>query len=101
MYEKSIVHTDHNALHSLMTIMRPSGRLVCWSFRLAESDFEVNYELGKVNQQSDALWTLCTELETTKNDDDDDIRAFLLDDIVDTSPTSSVEHNFMDMSYPS
>ena len=80
MYEKFTVYTDHAALHWLLTITDPSGRLIRWRLRLAEYDFEVKYKKGKANTQADALSRLNTLSETIAHDDSDDIPAFLLED---------------------
>ena len=61
MYERFVVHTDNAALHWLLTIDDPSGRLMRWRLRLAEFDFEVRYKKGKANTQADALSRLDTD----------------------------------------
>lgn len=43
MDELFYVHTDHAALHWLLTINEPSVRLMRWRLRLTEYDFEVQY----------------------------------------------------------
>jgi len=79
MYERFTVFTDHAALHWLLTIDDPSGRLIRWRLRLAEFDFEVKYKKGKINTQADALSRLVTTGETIPHDDNDDIPVFELD----------------------
>ena len=87
MYEKFVVHTDHAALHWLLTINDPSGRLMRWRLRLAEFDFEVKYKKGLLNTQADALSRLTTTAETIL-DDEDDIPAFMSDML-----NSELEHD--------
>ena len=100
MYEKFIVHTDHAALHWLLTINEPSGRLMRWRLRLAEFDFEVKYKKGKANAQADALSRLFTDADTIP-DDNDDIPAFLLD-VVNVELTLNRQNDtddFIDVQY--
>ena len=81
MYERFTVFTDHAALHWLLTIDDPSGRVIRWRLRLAEYDFEVKYRKGKINTQADALSRLNTAAETIVHDDSDDIRVLSLDPV--------------------
>ena len=101
MYEKFVVYTDHAALHWLLTIDDPSGRLIRWRLRLAEYDFEVKYKKGKANTQADALSRLNTSAETILSDDNDDIPVFLLDlvniELEENRDPDSVD--FLDVQY--
>ena len=101
MYEKFVVHTDHAALHWLLTINDPSGRLMRWRLRLAEFDFEVKYKKGLLNTQADALSRLTTTAETIL-DDEDDIPAFMSDMLnseLEHDKKDGHEHEFMDVQY--
>lgn len=74
--EHFVVHTDHASLRWLMNVSDPSGRLIRWSLRLSEFDFEVKYKKGRINTQADALSRLETKGETSE-DIDEDIPCFI------------------------
>lgn len=74
MYEKSIVFTEHDTMHRILTIDDQSGRLMRWRLRLAEFDFELKYKKGRANTQDDALSRLDWMSETIINDNNTDIR---------------------------
>ena len=78
MYEKFILHTDHAALHWLLSITDPSGRLIQWCLRLSEFFFEVKFKNGKTNTQADELSCLITDGETVP-DYHDDIPTFKIE----------------------
>lgn len=80
MFEKFVVHSDHAALHWLLTVSDPSGRLMRWRLRLAKYDFEVKYKPDKANTQADALSPLRTDASTVSDHDMEDIPAFLLNE---------------------
>lgn len=75
MYEKFVVYTHHTALSWLLSIQRPSGRLLRWGIRLAELDFELAYKNRKANVHANALSRFETLAETI-TDDDVDIPSF-------------------------
>ena len=81
MYENFTVFTDHAALHWLLTIDDPNGRIIRWRLRLAEYDFEVKYKKGKINTQEDAFSRLNTATETIVHDESGDIPVFSLDPV--------------------
>ena len=62
------VRTDHAALKWMLTVNDPTGRLMHWSLRLMEFDYEILYRLGRVHQVPDAF----SRLLQPDNDDDDD-----------------------------
>ena len=70
MYEKFIVDIYHAALHWLLSITDPSGRLIRWRLRLSEFDFEVKFKKGKANTQTDALYRLIVDGETVPDEND-------------------------------
>lgn len=78
MYEWLTVLTDHSALHWMRTIDDPSGRLISWGIRLAEFDFKVKYEMGRMNRQADALSRLNSTGETIPHEDNEDTSVFQL-----------------------
>ena len=93
IYEHTTVHTDHRALHWLMNISEPSGRLTRWRLRLSEFDITIQYRKGKDNQQADALSRLLTGSPTNETDDDD-IPAFICEEEVDAGlPSTSTAHS--------
>ena len=49
------VHTDHEALKSLLNSPHPSGKLARWELAIQELDFPVHYKPGRCNQKADAL----------------------------------------------
>lgn len=61
-----------------MNIAEPSGRLMRWRIRLAELEFEVNYETGALNTQADALSRLPTEGEALPQPEGKEIPCFSL-----------------------
>lgn len=71
-----VVYPDHAALHWLLTISDPSGRLVRWRLRLAEYDFQIKYKTGASSAQTDALSWLATAAENILDDRLDAISAF-------------------------
>jgi len=52
---KFTIHTDHNAVHWLMKIREPTGRLARWALLLQQYDFELVHRSGKSNGNADAL----------------------------------------------
>ena len=78
MYEKFIVQRDHGALHWLLYITDPSGRLIRWCMRLSEFDFMVNLKKGNENTQADALSRVITDVDTVP-DDNDEIPSFSIE----------------------
>lgn len=67
-------------LNSFLKINHPSGRLIRWSLRITEFDFEVKYIKGKANMPSDVLSILKIVSETITQNDTGEILVFLLDD---------------------
>ena len=54
------VHTDHEALKSLLNNPHPSGKLVRWGLAIQELDLHIHYKPGRSNQKADALFrSLC------------------------------------------
>lgn len=49
------VHTDHEALKSLLNSPHPSGKLARWGLAIEELDFQIHYKPGRCNQKADAL----------------------------------------------
>ena len=49
------VHTDHEALKSLLNSPHPSGKLARWGLAIQELDLVIHYKPGRVNQKADAL----------------------------------------------
>lgn len=81
MYELFVVYPDQTALHWLLTIDYPSGRLIRWRLRWPEFDFAVKNRKSKINAQADALYQLHTTGETVSEDNNDDIPVFKLDKV--------------------
>lgn len=52
---KLTVSTDHNAVHWLMNIKEPTGRLARWALLLQQHDFTIQHRSGKTNGNADAL----------------------------------------------
>lgn len=75
-FERLTVYTDHAALHWLLNISEPSGRLMQWRIRFSEFDFSIQYKRGKINTQADALSRLRTDVETEYVSDEDEIPVF-------------------------
>ena len=48
------VHTDHEALKSLLNSPHPSGKLARWGLAIQELDLIIHYKPGCVNQKADA-----------------------------------------------
>lgn len=44
VYDTIMVYTDHAALDCLLSIQEPSGHLLRWPVRLAESNFGIAYK---------------------------------------------------------
>ena len=65
-----------------MKIQEPAGRLMRWRLRLAEYTFNIQYKLGKLNTQADALSRLHTTEETV-HENWDDIPALLINELSD------------------
>lgn len=80
LYEQFTVHSDQGSLRWLMEIQEPAGRLMRWRLRLAEYTFNIQYKLGKLNTQADALSRLHTTGETI-HEDWDDIPALLINEV--------------------
>ena len=59
------VHTDHQALTSLMTLKQPKGRLSRWQVTLMPFDMIISHRKGTENQDADAISRLCLETENT------------------------------------
>lgn len=72
------MHTDHAALHWLLTIDDTSGRLIRCRLRLAEFDFENKYKKGKINTLVDTLSGLKTAGENIPQYYNDNIPVFHL-----------------------
>jgi hypothetical protein len=49
------VHTDHEALKSLLNSPHPSGKLARWGLAIQELDLVIHYKPGRTNQKADAL----------------------------------------------
>ena len=49
------IHTDNSAVHWLMSIQDPAGRLARWSLLLQPFDFEIIHRHGRNNGNVDAL----------------------------------------------
>ena len=49
------VHTDHEALKSLLNSPHPSGKLARWGLAIQELDLIIHYKPGRVNQKAEAL----------------------------------------------
>ncbi len=49
------VHTDHEALKSLLNSPHPSGKLARWGLAIPEVDLMIHYKPGRTNQKADAL----------------------------------------------
>lgn len=64
LFEKFIVHTDHSSLIWLMNVTDPSGRLIRCLLRLGEFNYEIKYNKGLCDSQSDALSPLTTNYGT-------------------------------------
>lgn len=79
IYERFTIFTDHTALHWLLLIDDPSGRLIWWRLRLAEFEFDVKYKKGKVKTQADALSRLNKTGETIHDDENDDLPVFFIE----------------------
>lgn len=71
IYEKFTVYTDHSEFYLLMNITESSARLIRWSLRIAELDFDIKYKKGKEKKLADAMSRLHTTGETAVGDDDD------------------------------
>ena len=54
-----IVHTDHQALTSLMTLKQPKGRLCRWQTTLMPFEMIINHRRGNDLQDADAISRLC------------------------------------------
>ena len=78
--EKFTVYTDHAALHWLLNIREPSGRLMRWRLRLSEFDFNIEYKKGICNTQADALSRLRTNAEVQFDADESDIPVYAVVD---------------------
>ena len=98
MYENFTVFTNHAALHWLLTIDDPSGRLIRWRLRRAEYYFEVKYKKGKINSQEDSFSRLNNAAETILHDDRYDIPVFSLDPVQMKNETNSNIY-FMELQY--
>ena len=59
------VVTDHNPLKWLMTMVKPTGRLMRWSLLLQEFDMEIQYRPGSKHGNADGLSRLPLPLEGT------------------------------------
>ena len=49
------VHTDHEALKSLLNTPHSSGKLARWGLSIQELDLIIHYKPGRSNQKADAL----------------------------------------------
>lgn len=101
MYETFTVYMDRAALHWLLNINDPSGRLICFRLGLTEFHFEDKYKKGKANTQADALCRLNTFNETIHHDDSGDIPVFTLELLkVELEPNKHNEENdFLEVDY--
>lgn len=73
LYEKYIFNTDHAALHWMLKLSDPGGRLMRGRFRLAEIDFKVKHKNLQKNQPAEALSRLLKNCETLREDEDDEV----------------------------
>lgn len=78
MYELFVVYTDRAALQSLLTINKPSERIIRRRLRMAELDFEVKYKNSCIIIQADALSRLHKSTETDVHNDRNEIPVSLL-----------------------
>ena len=60
------VHTDHEALKSLLNSPHPSGKLARWGLAIQELDLVIHYKPGRINQKADALSRSPCPTETTE-----------------------------------
>ena len=67
-----MIETDHESLKWLLEAKSPA-RLVRWSLRLAEFDFEIKHKRGKANSNADCLSRLGGE---NKNEDSINFEVF-------------------------
>ena len=64
---KFTIETDHKSLTWLWSLNTPYSRLIRWTIKLEEYDFEIKYKKGKENSVADALSRL--EINTHEKDD--------------------------------
>lgn len=55
------VHTDHQALTSIMTLKEPKGRLARWQVFLSTFNMDINHRSGKELKDADAISRLCLD----------------------------------------
>ena len=60
------VHTDHEALKSLLNSPHPSGKLARWGLAIQELDLVIHYKPGRINQKADVLSRSLCPTETTE-----------------------------------
>jgi len=63
------IHTDHEALKSLLNTPHPSGKLARWGMALQELDLMIEYWPRKTNSKADALTRYPVSLLTTNCED--------------------------------
>jgi len=81
-----IVHTDHSALTSLMTLHEPKGRLARWQCFLLSYNIEINNRKGTALKDADAISRLClssepitsSEVNVVISSDDDDMKQLIM-----------------------
>jgi RNase H-like domain found in reverse transcriptase len=59
--QKFIIRTNHYSIRWVLNLADAQGRLACWRLRLLESDFEVQYALGRGNHGADTMSRLRAE----------------------------------------
>lgn len=103
------VSFDHNALPWLIEIIESKGRLMRWSPRLGEFDFQIQYKKGIKNPQADALSCILFLVPTTVdfNDDfpqlnvsepnEDEEILMLIDDLEEEKQLLSATHPGVDL----
>lgn len=74
--EHFTVSTDHNSLHWLLNVLKPSGRLIRWCQRLSEFKFDIQYDKGVKNCLADALLRFRTDAEAVNATAELDIPMF-------------------------
>lgn len=55
------VHSDHQALASIMSLKEPKGRLARWQLFLMSYDMEINHRRGTELRDADAISRLCLD----------------------------------------
>lgn len=70
------VRTGHDELRRLMNLTESSGRLARWRLLLAEFDFSIRHQPGRVQATTDALFRLATSVRPSQPSTQDDLPAF-------------------------